>query len=86
METFTFTREQLNTLLFDTIGMFLEYRDVHDRTEEQAKFAAVSEMFEGLDADKELVLAGEIEPVLQIVDLDPLGIEEEYGQRPAGVK
>lgn len=57
---YTFTRDQLNHLLGETIGMFIEYRDVHGRDEEHAQIAAVFEMLDGLDATKELVAVGEL--------------------------
>lgn len=53
-ETFTFTREQLNDLLFATIDMYLEFRDVHEHDTDGSRFEAVNEMFQGLDADREL--------------------------------
>jgi hypothetical protein len=42
------------------IGMFLEYRDVHGRTEDQARLEAASEIQQGVDAEQELRAAGEI--------------------------
>ncbi len=59
-DKYTFTNEQLRELLYGTIQMFQEYRDVHGRTEEAAKFEAVGEMFEGLDAERELLASGDI--------------------------
>lgn len=56
--TYQFTQEQLSDLLFGTVEMFIEYRDTHGHEEESAKFAAVKEMFEGLEAEKELVQEG----------------------------
>lgn len=67
-ETYKFTRRQLNSLLDATIEMFFEYRDVHDKPEVSAKFAAIQEMMEGLDADKELVAMGEKPLNLQVHD------------------
>lgn len=52
--TYRFTREQLNTLLFAAIDMYLEFRDVHGHDAEASRFEAVGEMFDGLDADQEL--------------------------------
>lgn len=60
-QTYTFTRAQLDDLLAGTIGMFIEYRDVHGKTEEGAQHAAVLEMLEGLDATKDLVAHGELD-------------------------
>lgn len=54
VETFTFTRSQLNDLLFAAIDMYLEFRDVHEHGAEASRFEAVDEMFQGLDADREL--------------------------------
>jgi hypothetical protein len=50
---YKFTREQLGNLLAGVVDMFIEYRDKHGRTEEEAKFAAIGEMFEGLDTEFE---------------------------------
>ena len=57
---YIFTSEQLQELLYGTIQMFQEYRDVHDHTEQASTFAAVRDMFEGLDAERELFEHGEI--------------------------
>lgn len=65
---YIFTHEQLQNLLYGTIGMFLEYRDVHGRTEDQAQFCAVDEIFQGLEAEKELVEHLEIKPTLQTIN------------------
>ena len=54
--TYKFTRRQLSDLLDSQVKMFIEYRDVHGKDEEDARFAATAEMLEGLDADKELAL------------------------------
>lgn len=59
-DKYTFTNEQLRELLYGTIQMFQEYRDVHDHTEQASTFAAVRDMFEGLDAERELLAAGDI--------------------------
>lgn len=67
METYVFTDEQLRRLLYGCIGMFVEYRDVHGRTEDQAQFCAVDEMFQGLDADKELAGKDGCKATLQTV-------------------
>ena len=68
-DKYTFTAQQLRELLYGTIGMFQEYRDVHGKTEEQAVFHAASEMFDGLDAERELFEVGEVPfPTLQIME------------------
>ncbi len=59
-DKYSFTNEQLRELLYGTISMLVEYRDRHGHTEESAKFYAVSEMFEGLDAERELLASGDI--------------------------
>jgi hypothetical protein len=56
---YTFTRTQLGNLLDANIRMFIEYRDVHEKNEVDALFAAVAEMLEGLDADKDMHKLGE---------------------------
>lgn len=60
MTNYTFTRNQLNTLLFATIDMLIEFRDVHGHEEDGARFEAVDEMFQGLDAEREMVASGEL--------------------------
>lgn len=86
--TYKFTEKQLRDLLYGTIDMFFEYRDEHGKQEKAAKFAAVGEMFEGLDAERELVKEGvERKAGLQIIeeeiisDLDVL--DEESVSTPA---
>jgi hypothetical protein len=54
MTTYHFTREQLSDLLYATIDMLIEFRDVHGHDEESSKFEAVGEMLDGIDADREL--------------------------------
>jgi hypothetical protein len=66
-QSYTFTKVQLNDLLAGTISMFMEYRDMHGKTKENARFAAVNEIFEGLDAERELVEVGEAQATLQVV-------------------
>ncbi len=64
---YTFTRDQLYRLLGGTIEMFIEYRDVHGKAEsDDADLAAVSEMLEGLDAERELADVGECTPIMQV--------------------
>ena len=68
-DKYTFTAAQLRELLYGTIQMFQEYRDVHDHTEEASVFAAVRDMFEGLDAERELLASGDIAKLtLQTID------------------
>ena len=42
------------------IGMFLEYRDVHGYSEQDARAAAADEIRQGVDAEADLRAAGEI--------------------------
>lgn len=58
INTYTFTQQQLTSLLFDTIEMFIEYRDNHNKSEEISATLSVSEMIQGLDATIELVRSG----------------------------
>jgi hypothetical protein len=44
----------------DAIGLFLEYRDVHGYTEQDARLAAATEVAQGIDAEVELRANGEI--------------------------
>ena len=44
----------------DAIGLFLEYRDKHGYTEEQARGAAATDTSDGIRAETELRAAGEI--------------------------
>ena len=57
---YSFTREQLAKLLAGTIEMFQEYRDVHGKSESDAKPAAAQEALEGLDAEHKLWIDGEL--------------------------
>ena len=59
-DKYIFTPDQLRELLYGTIDMLIEYRDQHGHAEESAKFNAVNEMFEGLDAERELLASGDI--------------------------
>ncbi len=54
MTTYHFTQEQLTSLLLATVDMLIEFRDVHGHHEESAKFDAVNEMLDGINADREL--------------------------------
>lgn len=56
---FAFTREQLERVLLDAIAMFIEYRDVHGKSEQDAPHYAAREIEQGLDADIELASRGE---------------------------
>jgi hypothetical protein len=60
-DNYIFTPQQLRELLYGTIQMFQEYRDIHGHTEQASFFDAVNEMFEGLDAERELHAHGEID-------------------------
>jgi hypothetical protein len=44
----------------EAIGLFLEYRDVHGYSEQQARVAAATDTQQGIDAEAELRAAGEI--------------------------
>jgi hypothetical protein len=44
----------------DAIGLFLEYRDVHGYSEQEARAAAATDTQQGVDAEVELRAAGEI--------------------------
>lgn len=49
----------------DAIGLFLEYRDRHGKTEEEAKAYAIQEVLEGIQAIKEIEAGeGELRPQL----------------------
>lgn len=58
-----YTDMTAHRLADETIGMFLEYRDVHGRTEEQARAEAALEVAQGVDAEAELRAAGELGPL-----------------------
>ncbi len=60
MSTYEFTDQQLSKLLDGVIGMYEEFRKVHGYSDERAKPNAIAEMFEGLNAERELVSAGEL--------------------------
>lgn len=64
---YTFTRDQLFNLLTGAIEMFIECRDVHGHPEtDGADIAAINEVLEGLDAERELADAGECTPTMQV--------------------
>jgi hypothetical protein len=44
----------------EAIGLFLEYRDVHGYSEQEARAAAATDTQQGIDAEVELRAAGEI--------------------------
>jgi hypothetical protein len=57
---YVFSAGQLYNLLDTTLEMFLEYRDQHGKDEDAAKVRAVREMFEGLDAEREMWDNGDV--------------------------
>src|SRR5215510_13138858 len=64
---YTFTRDQLFRLLDGAIKMFVECRDVHGHpAQDGADIAAISEVLEGLDAERELADAGVSKPTMQV--------------------
>jgi len=68
--SYHFTQEQLSSLLYATIDMYLEFRDVHEHAAEASRFESVDEMFQGLDADRELAQHDPTERLrLQLPDL-----------------
>lgn len=72
MNTYHFTQDQLISLLHATIDMYLEFRDVHEHEAEASKFEAVDEMFQGLDADRELAENDPTERLrMQLPDVAP---------------
>lgn len=54
----------------EAIGLFLEYRDVHGYSEQEARAAATTETQQGVDAEVELRAAGEITPFPLIAGLE----------------
>ncbi len=54
-EIYTFTQDQLYSMLLGTIEMFLEYRKQHGQSPERAKTSTCLEIIEGLDADQDPV-------------------------------
>jgi hypothetical protein len=54
------TTMSVRQLADDAIGLFLEYRDKHGYSEQEARVEAVHEMVQGIDAEQELRAAGEI--------------------------
>lgn len=57
--TYAFTQTQLFKMLSGALGLFIEYRDKHEKDEEQAGACAISEVLDGLRADRELATEGE---------------------------
>jgi hypothetical protein len=68
---YVFDQEQLDALLTGTIDMFLEYRNHHGHAEVDAEPAAVREMIQGLESERELascdpqfIVSSQIIPIL----------------------
>jgi hypothetical protein len=85
---YTFSHEQLGKMLHGAIETFLEFRDQHGYPEERARFSAVTELLDGLDAERQLVSDGEIaRTTMQVLDdqgqdaEDP-NLYEHLGQAP----
>lgn len=53
-KNYTFTRDQLYSMLAGNIEMFLEYRKRHGQSPERAKTSACLEVIKGLGADQDL--------------------------------
>ena len=71
MVTYTFTLTQLSDLLAGTIELYDEYCQLHGRDQRSARAATVADMVDGLDAERELYRAGEIERPGQVLHDDP---------------
>ena len=65
---YKFSQQQLRRLLDETIGLYQEYHHQHGRIEAQARLQAVQDTLEGLDAERELFLAGEIQRPGQTIE------------------
>ena len=48
----------------DAIGLFLEYRDKHGYSEQEARAAAATETQQGIDAEVELRASGDLPPAV----------------------
>lgn len=76
-KTYTFTNEQLTKLLYETIDMFNEYVRKYD--ENGAKLLTVNEMFNGLNAEQDLVDDGIVEQAVgQVYSAPPTPKEPEH--------
>lgn len=87
--TYTFTPEQLNCLLLATIKMFVEYRDIHGKPEEDgADLAAIDEMFQGLDGEQEMAEDGAKAATMQVYEpWKPVAIEHrDAGDKIAAIR
>ena len=62
MNEYTFTGDQLYSLLSGAIEMFQENQQAHGMSEDRARASAILEMLDGLDAERELLSNAEIEP------------------------
>ncbi len=63
----TLTLEQLCKVLANTIEMCLEYADIHGYDRVRRALAAIDEILEGLDTERELVNRGEITALNQLL-------------------
>lgn len=69
MQTYRLTREQLHSALMGAIGLYLEFRDVHEYEDSVAQHAGADEVMAGMDADKELAATDPTERLkLQLAD------------------
>lgn len=66
MACYQFTQEQFCRVLADTIDMYLEYVDVHGYEPVRAATAAIDEIVQGLDAERELIRLGEMNGLNQV--------------------
>ena len=64
MTVYHFTSNQLVNLLSDVIGLRDEYIELHGYDHEQAVGFAIIDTIEGLDAERDLVAAGELHGLL----------------------
>lgn len=69
MKTYTFTHEQLERLLIDTLSMYIEQIEKYDQAPGNAAWRALRETLDGLQAEADLVANGEMEQAtLQTID------------------
>jgi len=67
MVLYQFTQEQFCKVLADTLDMYLEYVDVHGHDRMRAAIAAIDEVLQGLDEERELAELGELRTLNQLV-------------------
>lgn len=67
MSNYEFSDQQLSKLLDAAIGLYEEFREVYGYSDERAMPLAIAGIFEGLNAERDLIAVGQLaRPTLQV--------------------